>query len=498
MYLNTWTKTAPITQNDGPNEPGIDGEVIPAEIGLIEMNLRDGLTNRFYQMVNPGPLQLGYRGDMMVRSEKTHQIWLDNPALSDDYLTIIEKIRATLKVDESHNTLNKGMIKEKYAGQDCNALSEFKKLNVDELNVPKGLISSKKYNLLPVYVMPFQQEDCRNALEWLRKKANVEYSFCLYTLPTLLVHLVQQAPLEPENSLCFTTSIAEANLERDVFLYVKGVSCPYHDKKQNNHCAGGAASRLGYIVCDFACKLYNIKILEGYHLPSGVRIQSNDATEFFTQEHNSLNQIDSITDASWDNDSDAIWLPDHRDSNKKTLDSTLGSQRSSQTNPYTNLMEDFQIATLSLHDRDRHALAVDVQEVTEHILAPLFNKCTAGLGSKSRLISMDGNDTEYQSFVSSAQMNSTLNSNSAFNEGPVASNINTSQGRLHYFRPLHELILKSDYRVHPPPCHKQFEGSKGIATIKRPTLLDKNLPPIAKSAFAAEKLKSRQGSGTSN
>merc|ERR1712126_399305 len=481
MSITTWTKTAPITEYDGPNEPGIEGEIIPAEIGLVEMNLRDGLISRCYQMVHPGPLPLGYKGDMMARSEKTHQIWLDNPCLSEDYDTIIGSIHTLLKLKTS---------KEHYAGFDCNALDEFENLNVDGSHIPHSLTSAKNFGLLPIYVMPEQKKTCRKALEWLKKKANVDYSFCIYNLPQLLLHLVKHAPLAAEvDNSNFTSSMFEANLRRDVFLYVPGVGCSYHDKRQNCQCAGGAASRLGYIVCDFACKLYNIKVLEGYHLPSGVIIRANNALESQTIMDDVIGsrQADSITDASWDNNSDAISIPNN--GSGKNFDTTMMSQISSCENPYKELIEDAHISGLGFGGKSRHALAIDPQEVTEHILAPLFSNSRGNLCSKD--LSTTENDSKYYSFISSAKVNSTTNSVSKEKEDKLLRS-EISKDKPYCFRSLRELTLKSDFRVHPPPCHKQFLIA--LKAEKKTSILEnKELgPPVAKSAYLTEKIKMKE------
>jgi hypothetical protein len=58
---------------------------------------------------------------------------------------------------------------------------------------------------------------------------------------------------------------------------------------------------------------------------------------------------------------------------------------------------------------------------------------------------------------------------------------------------LDELILKSDFLVHPPACHRLFESSKAIdkkpnLNVGKMTNVAKMLPPPAKSYFATQKL----------
>ena len=71
-------------------------QVCPAEIGFVEMSLREGIINIFNQMVDPGSPPLGYKGEMKVLSDKYHGIWLDNEELSNNYVGIVEKMRMLL------------------------------------------------------------------------------------------------------------------------------------------------------------------------------------------------------------------------------------------------------------------------------------------------------------------------------------------------------------------------------------------------------------------
>lgn len=61
------------------------GDIIPVELALVEMSLRDGITRKFVQHIDPGELPKGYAADMKINSEKFHDIWLDMPQLTSSY-----------------------------------------------------------------------------------------------------------------------------------------------------------------------------------------------------------------------------------------------------------------------------------------------------------------------------------------------------------------------------------------------------------------------------
>ena len=48
--------------------------VVPAEICLARVSLKDGVQEVYHRFIQPGPLPLGYRADCMANSAKTHHI----------------------------------------------------------------------------------------------------------------------------------------------------------------------------------------------------------------------------------------------------------------------------------------------------------------------------------------------------------------------------------------------------------------------------------------
>ena len=88
--------------------------------------------------------------------------------------------------------------------------------------------------------------------------------------------LIEASPTDLPKRI--SLNIAEEHLKRDVFLYVQGVSCSYHEDIHSCTCAGGTASRLGFIICDFCCQLYAIPPIEGCHVPNGINVSDLDPT----------------------------------------------------------------------------------------------------------------------------------------------------------------------------------------------------------------------------
>ena len=128
-------------------------DIIPAEIALIEMTLRDGIIRKFVQMIDPGDVPDGFKAEMMINKEKYHDMWIDNPDLSDSYDEMLDSIVDILKVQGG----------ERFGGERA------AKFNTSHgINEPGAVRCARKRNLLPVYVLPRQKKFISGAMEWLK------------------------------------------------------------------------------------------------------------------------------------------------------------------------------------------------------------------------------------------------------------------------------------------------------------------------------------------
>jgi len=268
MGINTWLELNPVATavtgggggggGGGDGSSGEEGVVLPAEVGLVQMSVLNGVTERYNQMVNPGQLPVGYKADARINSEKYHQIWLDNELLSDSYNAIVENLRGALTV---------GKDCESYAGEEA----DFEYMcGHDNVPFSAAASSAKRLKLVPVYVMPADKDRTVRGLRWLCKKAKVDYEFAVYDLAFFFWKLIESAPYELPKKL--SLNLAEAELKRDVFLYVNGVSCQHHTEIESCACAGAKASRLAFILCDFGCQLLGQRPVEGRHVPNGIDV----------------------------------------------------------------------------------------------------------------------------------------------------------------------------------------------------------------------------------
>lgn len=61
------------------------GETIPCELALVEISLRNGISRKYIQLIEPTDIPAGYQADVKLNTEKYHHIELDNPELTSCY-----------------------------------------------------------------------------------------------------------------------------------------------------------------------------------------------------------------------------------------------------------------------------------------------------------------------------------------------------------------------------------------------------------------------------
>jgi len=244
------------------------GEVIPSEVGMVRMSVQDGVVVRHNQLIGPGTLPVGYKSDALTNSQKYHKIWLDNDQLSENYKAIVNGIAATVRANPGDGA------NATPAGLDIDIEKRCQRENVEMSGAAKAAV---KHKLCPIYVMTHEMERVRKGFKWLCDKAQqekgedeVKLEFTFYDLTYLFWRLIEEAPYEFQKRI--TLTVAEAHLKSDVFLYVRGVSCAFHDSVESCCCAGGRATRYAFVVCDFCCQLYSQRPMEGRHVPGGISV----------------------------------------------------------------------------------------------------------------------------------------------------------------------------------------------------------------------------------
>ena len=197
MAVNTWMEIVSL------------GDIVPCEIGIVEMSLNCGIIRKYNQLIHPGIIPIGYKGDMKINADKYHGIYLNNHGLVNDYRDMVEKILDILKASED----------EEFAGEGLNYPT-----TSDDPDIPECLNSARYHRLLPIYVIPDHKRDIEGSLKWLLKMSRrKDVSFMFYDLIFLFQQFLLASPFDIPYRISY--GAAEAQILRDVFLYLKNVSC---------------------------------------------------------------------------------------------------------------------------------------------------------------------------------------------------------------------------------------------------------------------------------
>ena len=120
-------------------------------------------------------------------------------------------------------------------------------------------------------------------LDWLLDKAQDDLAlgvqFKLYSLRVLLYEMAREENRSTDTSISMsslsgcdtkvpTISIAEAQLDRDLFIFIPGLSCSWHEDVETSHCTSATVSRWSFMMFSLCCPLYGLELLPGKHLPA--------------------------------------------------------------------------------------------------------------------------------------------------------------------------------------------------------------------------------------
>jgi len=217
-----------------------EGRVVPAEMSLARISLRQGVQETYHVFIEPGPIPKGYRADCTENSNATHKIPLDLAMFNSNYQEIVEDVLEFL------------------------------------------LSLSGSGDLPPLYCLPKYKRQNQMVLSWLLDRVDEdlakEVNFKLYSLPVLLYELAREENKSTNTSLSLssisgcdtkvpTISIAEVQLGRDMFIYTPGLSCSWHEDLETYLCTTATVIRWAYILFSLCCPLYSLDLVPGKHSP---------------------------------------------------------------------------------------------------------------------------------------------------------------------------------------------------------------------------------------
>jgi len=196
----------------------LDPIYVPAEVGLVEYSLEEGITNTYHKFIKPGPIPPGYASMCKMNSKEYHQIPLHHAEASGDYANIFTDIEQFIK---QSNQFNK-----------------------------------------EVYCLESDIEETKYSLNWLSASRGDK----LCTIETLELQCMLIALAAVKFSEMSFVSATEL-LTSYHYDYTTNSRCQFHENIGTHFCALGFVKRYCYMISDHLCIPFNITPIRDKHLP---------------------------------------------------------------------------------------------------------------------------------------------------------------------------------------------------------------------------------------
>ncbi|XP_057321076.1 protein maelstrom homolog [Microplitis mediator] len=202
-------------------------DYIPAEFSVIEFSLSEGIKRCYHEIIKI-VVERGYSREALEHSEATHKIPAHNQGETSDYKDLYNKFLDFI----SH-----------------------------------GDRSMKRFP--PLYTSRKMKTVVPCLFERMTAAADVSrVTFDLFSLEylfgTLMLYLNEEFP-ESGNRV----PLAEAELEKDAFVWTPNIECTYHSQVAGTgpYCSQSIVTQWVFTFCDYCCPLLKIEMINGKHCP---------------------------------------------------------------------------------------------------------------------------------------------------------------------------------------------------------------------------------------
>ncbi|XP_063972126.1 protein maelstrom homolog [Diachasmimorpha longicaudata] len=219
------------------DKPDSSVDYIPAELGLIEFSLAEGVKSFLHLIINV-TVEIGYARETMEHGESTHKIPTDYARGEGDYLKIYEKFREFFKPMEEQT----------------------------------GKIP-------PIYTTEKHAPVVTSFLDRITRAAGLpDDTFSLYSLECLFGRLMFLCNPKMVRS-CDATLLAEYELKKEAFAYTPNIECEYHHMIEGTciHCSLAIVRQWGFTICDYCCSFFGVKRIPNVHCPAVFMTDDLDA-----------------------------------------------------------------------------------------------------------------------------------------------------------------------------------------------------------------------------
>ncbi|XP_054264583.1 protein maelstrom homolog [Macrosteles quadrilineatus] len=219
----------------------------PAEIAVSEFSLTEGVTNVFHTIIGQIKIAIGFRLDVVNRTNEVHHIPADNNKGEESFEVVWRNVKEILR-----------------GGRNAHGGS-----------------------YPPMYTMPdnislnTSMACVRNVVQMLAETSGDNADdFPVFPLEKLFYELKYGCAKfagEADDPRSYYPSVpfACSRLENDIFNLTEEIACSLHiEKEQVANCSKSFVQRWAYIICDQCCAYLDIEVVPGKHVPSNSAVDS--------------------------------------------------------------------------------------------------------------------------------------------------------------------------------------------------------------------------------
>ncbi|XP_065225499.1 probable serine/threonine-protein kinase kinX [Planococcus citri] len=238
-----------------------DDEFVPAEIAISRFTLKEGVTDVFHRILNPGVTPLGYSYTIKEHSEKTHRIPLDFVKATRGYLGMYQGITdfIQLRNDSKKAAHLYTMFDEPF--HNCS-------------------MSAVKYSLKRIWETSNTDDDDDDEGE-IDEDDKYEKVFKVMSLPILFFFLKNKCAATYDDCMIAFENTSEANIEilNDKYEFTEELACQFHQEIDNvRYCSQSYTVRWAQVIRE-QCLKY---------------IQSEDEDEYEEETQQAQQESDEI------------------------------------------------------------------------------------------------------------------------------------------------------------------------------------------------------------
>ncbi|KAL5278463.1 MAEL family protein [Megaselia abdita] len=209
----------------------IEGNVyLPAEISLCEYSLKNGVTRKFHNYINPGQNIFGHAFAAKQHTEATHNLPLPPHALGEsDTHILYQQI-------------------------------------LDFVTFGRNRLGDSSFP--PVYAHKDQIQATESVLKFLMTGTGCSFSLDVYNIYylfyTLKIATCAQGGIVKPDSMFIT----DCYFDRDEYEYSLGIGCSEHEKMdRGKYCTLSCVVRWGFMFSDYMCSDLALDMTPGVHIP---------------------------------------------------------------------------------------------------------------------------------------------------------------------------------------------------------------------------------------